>query len=267
MTDGRTSHGQAHGSDGSAGRKNTKYNSNINANSVGMRQQQGAAYHGGSVEGKEAAVASAETHKLRYKLSKAKRLLAQSERERLELRQKYLAIGSSVEQLIRADSDATNADIEKWESRYRALRTKLQTSVKKCKLRAREIATLRGRERDAQKAKLAAESRATKMSEALGECRVDLAKAEGSAEELATAKGRIAALEASLDRLQRDSAGEIDRARQRPARRRRKGPLKRRCGWQSWKENFCGRSLNRMLAWRLSLKPPKWKHGESMKKW
>ena len=146
-------------------------------------------------------------------------------------------------------------------------RTKLQTSVKKCKLRAREIATLRGRERDAQKAKLAAESRATKMSEALGECRVDLAKAEGSAEELATAKGRIAALEASLDRLQRDSAGEIDRARIEARQAQAERLTEAEVRVAKLEGELCGRSLNRMLAWRLSLKPPKWKHGESMKKW
>ena len=45
------------------------------------------------------------------KVNHAKRLLAQSEQERLELRSKYIAIGQNVEQLIRTDSIAENNEI------------------------------------------------------------------------------------------------------------------------------------------------------------
>jgi hypothetical protein len=44
---------------------------------------------------------------LKSKSERAGKLLAQSERERLELRQKYVAIGQNVEQLIKTDAMST----------------------------------------------------------------------------------------------------------------------------------------------------------------
>ena len=63
-----------------------------------------------------------------------KALLTQSERERLELRSKYIAIGNNVEQLIKTDSIATSEEITRLRSKCTRFKSHISTITKKAKL-------------------------------------------------------------------------------------------------------------------------------------
>ena len=129
---------------------------------------------------------------LKSKAERAGRLLAQSERERLELRQKYMAIGQNVEQLIKTDAMSTSEEVTRLSNRCMKLKTRLETTTKRAKGSSRtqhekmKILSLRMEEMTARERELSEHAR-TLESEMI-ELRVEKGTSTSLKEELEKAR-------------------------------------------------------------------------------
>ena len=129
---------------------------------------------------------------LKSKADRAGRLLAQSEKERLELRQKYMAIGQNVEQLIKTDAMSTSEEITRLSNRCIKLKTRLETTTKRAKGSSRtqhekmKILSLRMEEMTARERELSEHAR-TLESEMI-ELRVEKGTSTSLKEELEKAR-------------------------------------------------------------------------------
>jgi hypothetical protein len=151
------------------------------------------------------------------KMKQVQRLLSQSERERLELRQKYIAIGQNVEQLIRTDSIATSEEITRLRSRCKKYKSQISTLTKKAKIVVKgcnekiefinvKLKESMEREQELKNNMMAMDSEAVQQ-------RIDAGTAKTLQEELDRARDRISTLESTLEEQSRNEISNIDSAR------------------------------------------------------